>query len=324
VNKRHATRTILLLALLAVAACSSSVKPDATSPSAASAPARPTNVLGSPAPIAPAPRDKSAPQVATPARDRAKQAKPPTLDELLLFYPTRYPDGDWKPNGLTFEDVWFRAEDGTRLNGWYCSCDNPRAIVLFAHGNAGNLSHRISRMRYLQKDLRAAVFIFDYRGYGRSEGIPTVEGILKDARAARSWLARRAGGKDSQIVLMGRSLGGAVVVQLAAESPARGLVLESTFSSFKDVAAHHFPRLAWLVPDDILNSAAQIARYKGPLLLSHGDRDGTVPYTLGLKLFHAAHEPKSIVTIHGGDHNDPQSAEYYKRLDRFFDTLPAH
>jgi fermentation-respiration switch protein FrsA (DUF1100 family) len=242
---------------------------------------------------------------------------------LLLFYPTRYPDGDWKPNGLAFEDAWFRAEDGTRLHGWYCPCDKPRAIVLFAHGNAGNLSHRSSRMRYFQKELRVAVFIFDYRGYGRSAGVPTVEGILQDGRAARAWLARRAAVKASQIVLVGRSLGGAVVVQLAAESPARALVLESTFSSFKEVAAHHFPRLAWLVPDNKLNSAAQIMRYKGPLLQSHGDRDGTVPYALGLKLFHAASEPKWFVTIRGGDHNDPQSAEYYKQLDRFLDALPG-
>ncbi len=178
-------------------------------------------------------------------------------------------------------------------------------------------------MRYLQKELSATVLIFDYRGYGRSEGVPTVDGILQDARAARAWLAHRAAVKDSQIVLMGRSLGGAVVVQLAAESPAHGLVLESTFSSFKDVAAHHYPRLAWLVPANKLDSTAKISQYRGPLLQSHGDRDGTVPYTLGLKLFHAAHEPKSLVTIRGGDHNDPQSAEYYKQLDHFLDALPT-
>jgi uncharacterized protein len=244
------------------------------------------------------------------------------LDEMLLFYPTKYPGGDWKPEGLNFEDVWFRAEDGTRLHGWYCPYDKPRAVLLFAHGNAGNLSQRSGLMLYFQQQLRVTALIFDYRGYGRSEGVPTVEGILQDARAARIFLAHRARVSEPQIVLMGRSLGGAVVVQLAAESAARGLILESTFSSFKDVAAHHYPRLAWLVPASKLDSLSQIKRYKGPLLQSHGDADVTIPYSLGLKLFQSANDPKWWITIRGGDHNSPQSAEYYQRLNRFLDDLP--
>ena len=122
---------------------------------------------------------------------------------------------------------------------------------------------------------------------------------------------------------MGRSLGGAVAVQLAAEGAARGLILESTFSSFKDVAAHHYPRLAWLVPASKLDSLAKIKGYQGPLLQSHGDADGTIPYALGLKLFEAASAPKRWITIRGGDHNSPQSAEYYREVDHFLDELPA-
>ncbi len=241
---------------------------------------------------------------------------------MLLFYPTKYPEGDWKPKGLQLEDVWFEAADGTRLHGWYCPAEQPRAVLLFAHGNAGNLSDRSGLMRYFQKQLRVTALIFDYRGYGRSEGVPTVTGILQDARAARTCLARRAAVPQSQIVLMGRSLGGAVVVQLAAEAPARSLILESTFSSFKDVAAYHYPRLAWLVPASKLDSLVQIKRYKGPLLQSHGDADRTIPYALGLKLFEAANKPKRWITILGGDHNDPQSAEYYRQLNRFSEHLP--
>jgi fermentation-respiration switch protein FrsA (DUF1100 family) len=243
------------------------------------------------------------------------------LDELLLFYPSKYPDGDWKPKGLNFEDVWFKAEDGTRLHGWYCPCDKPRALLLFAHGNAGNLSWRSELMLYLQKQLRVTALIFDYRGYGRSEGVPTAQGIVQDARAARLFLAHRAEVPESQIVLMGRSLGGAVVVQLAAESAARGLILESTFSSLKEVAAYHFPWLAWLVRASKLDSLSQIKRYKGPLLQSHGDADSTVPYSLGLKLFRAANESKRWITIHDGDHNSPRSPEYCREVDRFLDEL---
>jgi fermentation-respiration switch protein FrsA (DUF1100 family) len=311
---------LFLIAVVAVAGSSPSVEQENPSQSPAAFPSGPTSVPKSPASNPAASHGNAPTQSGSPA---PKQAKPPTLDELLLFYPSKYPDGDWKPKGLSFEDVWFQAEDGTRLHGWYCPCDKPRAILLFAHGNAGNLSHRSGRMQYFQKQLRVTALIFDYRGYGRSDGVPTVAGILQDARAARMRLAHLAAVPESQIVLMGRSLGGAVVVQLAAEAAARGLILESTFSSFQDVAAHHYPRLAWLVPKSKLNSLTQIKCYNGPLLQSHGDADSTVPYALGWKLFRAANDPKRWVRIYGGDHNSPQSTDYYRQLDRFLNDLPA-
>jgi fermentation-respiration switch protein FrsA (DUF1100 family) len=245
-----------------------------------------------------------------------------SLDELLLFYPSKYPEGDWKPADLVFEDVWFPSPDGTRLHGWYCPCPNARAVLLYAHGNGGNLSQYASLMRYFQKDLRLTTLIFDYRGYGRSEGVPTVAGVLQDARAARALLARRAGVREEDVVLMGRSLGGAVAVQLAAQKRPRGLILESTFSSLREVAAIHYPRLAWIIPVDKLDSLSLIKRYDGPLLQSHGDADRTIPYALGRKLFEAARGPKVFVPVPGGDHNDPQPLEYYRRLDEFLAGLP--
>lgn len=184
------------------------------------------------------------------------------------------------------------------------------------------MSHRASRLQYFQRTLHVTVFIFDYRGYGRSEGTPTVAGILQDARAARTFLAERANCREARIVLLGRSLGGAVAVRLAADSGARGLILESTFSSLKDAATHHYPRLAWLVPGGKLDSVAQIARYKGPLLQSHGDADQVVPYALGWKLFQAANEPKRFIRNPKGDHNDPPTREYNTQLDRFLQSLP--
>jgi fermentation-respiration switch protein FrsA (DUF1100 family) len=195
--------------------------------------------------------------------------------------------------------------------------------LLYAHGNAGNLSFDAPLLAYIQRELQVSTLIFDYRGYGRSEGSPTVAGVLQDARAARALLADRAGVEETQVVLIGRSLGGAVAVQLAAETSPRGLILESTFSSLADVAAYHYPRLAWLVPAGKLDSVEQIARYHGPLLQSHGDADRTIPYALGLKLFRAANEPKQFVRIPGGDHNSPQPAGYYRQLDEFLGRLPA-
>ena len=115
------------------------------------------------------------------------------LENSLIYFPSVYPDGNWNPHGLKFEDAWFDAPDGTKLHGWYVPTPNPRAILLFAHGNAGNLSHRIELLEVFSNQLQTSVMIFDYRGYGRSEGRPTEAGILSDARAARRWLAARAG-----------------------------------------------------------------------------------------------------------------------------------
>ena len=175
----------------------------------------------------------------------------------------------------------------------------------------------------LREQHHVAVLLFDYRGYGRSEGTPDEQGILRDARAARCWLAERTEVAESDIVLMGRSLGGAVAVDLAAEDGARGLVLASTFSSLPDVAAHHVP---WLLPrwnmTQRFNSAEKIARYKGPLLQAHGDADRLVPIQSARKLYEAANEPKQFLVIPGADHNDPQNEEFRERLDRFFDQLP--
>jgi uncharacterized protein len=244
-----------------------------------------------------------------------------SLDELLLFFPSKYPEGEWEPKGLDYSDVWFKAADNTRLHGWYCPSDNPRATLLFAHGNGGNLTHRADLLRRFQTQLRVSTLIFDYRGYGRSEGVPTVEGILDDTRAAREFLADRARINQSDIVLMGESLGGAVVVQLAVEKRARGLILDRTFSSLKDVAAHHYKAMAWLVPSKKLNSAAEVSRYSGPLFQSHGDTDSIVPFALGRKLFDAANEPKQFVQLPNTDHNDKLPDEYYRQLDAFIGRL---
>jgi fermentation-respiration switch protein FrsA (DUF1100 family) len=331
-------RLTLNLASFALAATVAGCSPSGTdTPSTTErlASAEPTTTAEPPRPPAAAPEktDRSGtPPVATdkppkPGPSESPSAKQPasrSLDELLLFHPSKYPNGDWKPKELKFEDVWFEAKDGRRLHGWYCPCEKPRAVVLFAHGNAGNLSHRSSSMRYFQKELRVSSLFFDYRGYGRSEGVPTVEGALQDGRAARTALARRAEVKEAKVVLMGRSLGGAVVVQLAAEAAPRGLILECTFSSLRDVAEHHYPKLSWLVPAKRLDSVAQLARYRGPLLQSHGDADKLVPYALGRKLFEAAKGGQArFVRIPGGDHNDPRSAEYLKALDRFVSELPV-
>lgn len=245
------------------------------------------------------------------------------LEESLIFFPSKFPDGVWKPHGLDFEDAWFKAADGTELHGWYCPHENPRAVVLFAHGNAGNLSHRYERLRHFQLALDCSVMIFDYRGYGRSAGQPTETGILADARAARSWLAQRASVAEQAIVLLGESIGGAVMVDLAAREPPRGLVLENTFSSLPEVAAFHYPWLpVRLILKTRLNSWEKIENCRGPLLMCHGDADTIVPLRLAEKLYQRANEPKQLIVTPGGDHNDPPSQAYLAALGKFLTHLP--
>jgi fermentation-respiration switch protein FrsA (DUF1100 family) len=243
------------------------------------------------------------------------------LEKSLVFAPSRFPAGNWKPAGLVFEDARFAAADGTRLHGWYVPHEQPRAVVLFCHGNAGNVALWADVLRVLHDRMGVTVMGFDYRGYGRSEGTPTEAGVLADARAARTWLARRAGIQENQIVLMGRSLGGAVAVDLATDG-ARGLVLESTFTSMPEVAHALLP---WLPVRTVMqaqfNSLAKIHNYHGPLLQSHGTADRLVPYAMGRQLFKAANEPKQFVAIPGGDHNDPQTEAYYTALSAFLGKL---
>jgi pimeloyl-ACP methyl ester carboxylesterase len=120
------------------------------------------------------------------------RAELPPIDELLLFSPSKFPTGNWAPEDLQFKDVFFNAEDQTRLHGWYCPCDSPRATILIAHGNAGHVASRAPWLAYLQSKARVATFLFDYRGYGRSEGVPSVDAALADARAARAKLRELA------------------------------------------------------------------------------------------------------------------------------------
>jgi fermentation-respiration switch protein FrsA (DUF1100 family) len=242
-----------------------------------------------------------------------------TLDERLLFFPSKYPAGDWKPKDLKFDDVVFESKDKTRLHGWYCPCEDPRAVILLTHGNAGHVADRAPLLRYLQSKARVAVFVFDYRGYGKSEGTPTVEGVLDDARAARAQLRWMASIEDSEMLLVGESLGGAIAVQLAAESAPCGLILQSTFSSLREIADFHFPALSWLVPADKLNSCKAIQRYSGPLLQSHGTADRTIPLPLAEKLFAAGNEPKQFIRIPRAGHNNWITDDYLGHLNRFIE-----
>jgi uncharacterized protein len=241
------------------------------------------------------------------------------FETSLVYFPSRYPDGDWElPSGV--EDAWFESPDGTKLHGWFVNVDHPKAVILFSHGNGGSIANRRDLLELFRR-LDVSALLWDYRGYGRSEGESSETGILQDARAARAWLAKKSGVKETDIVLWGESLGGGVSVDLAQDG-ARGLILENTFTSLPDVAAHHYP---WLPTRTLMqnryNSISKITKYHGPLLQFHGDADTIVPFEIGRQLFEAANEPKQFVSFNGADHNDPRSPELSANVAAFLARL---
>lgn len=245
------------------------------------------------------------------------------FENSLIYYPRREARGSWTPPTLGSEYVDFASADGTPLVGWYMPHPEPRAVVLFACGNGGNMTYWRDEFRMLVEQCSVTLMGFDYRGYGRSGGSPHEAGVLADARAARAWLARRAGVAERDVVLMGRSLGGGVMVDLATDG-ARGLVVESTFTRLPDVAARVYPFLPvrWLMRTRF-DSISKIGGYRAPLLVSHGDSDGLVPFDMGRNLYDTAGSTtKKFYTVVGGDHNDPQPDEYYDLLAAFFAELP--
>lgn len=246
-----------------------------------------------------------------------------SLDEMFLFQPVKITQQNTPPVPSRFEDVEFMAEDGTKLHGWWLPHSQPNAVVLYLHGNGGNLWYLTNQLRWLNESTHCSVFAVDYRGYGLSEGTPTVDGVLKDVQAARIETAKRAGIAVTDVVLMGRSLGGALAIQSAKETPPRALIVESTFTTLEEVGKVHMGALAKLVPNDRLDSLSALAECSAPLLHSHGDADRVIPFEQGQQLHQAAKGPKQFIRIPGGDHNDPPTQEYLAALERFLTELPS-
>jgi uncharacterized protein len=245
-----------------------------------------------------------------------------SIERSVVFPAQKAPPGGYDdPAQIGAENARFTAADGTRLHGFYFPHHAPRAVVLYAHGNAGNVGTWAEAGKQLRQLHGVSVLIFDYRGYGLSEGTPDEPGLLQDARAARAWLAHKAGVKEKDIVLMGRSLGGGVAVDLAARDGAKALILQSTFTSLPAVVLSHSSVPASMFMQNRFDSLSKIKNYHGPLLVSHGNADRVIPFALGKKLFETANQPKQFFTVPGGDHNTPEPVQYHRLLDQFLDGL---
>jgi fermentation-respiration switch protein FrsA (DUF1100 family) len=225
--------------------------------------------------------------------------------------------------GLAFESVDFRATDGIRLNGWFVPAENARGVLLFFHGNAGNISHRLASLRIFNA-LGLSTFIFDYRGYGRSEGKPTEQGTYLDAEAAWRYLTAERGIAEGEIVYFGRSLGSSIAAYLAMEKTPKALILESAFTSIADAGAQAYPFLpVRLLSRYEYETREYLESVTAPILITHSPQDEIIPFEHGRALFAVANEPKSFLELVGG-HNTGflQSGEtYVNGLDNFLTAL---
>ena len=223
----------------------------------------------------------------------------------LLYFPTRGLDGTPASVGLRHADLDIPTSDGYRLHGWWIP--SPRrpvaAHVLFFHGNGGNISHRLVHARALT-DAGLDVLLFDYRGYGRSTGTPDEAGTYRDARAARAALLAQPGIDAAAILYLGESLGGAVATELALAEPPAGLVLQSAFTSLREMARLHYPVVPTALVPDAYPTLERMARVRCPVLVLHGDRDDIVPVGHGRALFAAAAGHKRLEVVPGAGHND--------------------
>ncbi|MFN7962794.1 MAG: alpha/beta hydrolase [Thermoanaerobaculia bacterium] len=239
-----------------------------------------------------------------------------------VFRPERFPQGEWTPEklGLPIEDLWFEAEDGVRLHGWWISHPEAEGTLLYCHGQTGSIAHRVDLLKKLA-GYRANIFAFDYRGYGRSRGAPSEKGLFRDVRAAHDVITGELGQSSERIVLIGQSLGGAVAIDGALNRPVAGLVVQSSFLDIKSMARSSHPRLPvhWIARNQF-KSADKVPHLAMPKLFIHGTADRVVPFHHGRGLFEKAAWPKQFYAVPGAGHTDVLDrggVTYFWRLSRF-------
>ena len=245
------------------------------------------------------------------------------IERRYIFFPTAEIDFTPADSGLKYEDITFDTAGGRQLHGWYVPglVESGNTTWIWFHGNGGNIGHRVDELAMLHHRLGVNLFIFDYQGYGRSQGEPKEQGTYQDARAALEYVSNRPDIDAGKIVYFGRSLGAAVAVELAMDKPPARLILVSPFSSVSDMARVGFPYLplGWLLKDRY-DSMSRIRRIQTPLLIIHGAKDEMVPVDQGRALFEAANEPKTFRLLPVAGHNDTHingGPGYWDALEEF-------
>ncbi|MEO1496779.1 MAG: alpha/beta hydrolase [Planctomycetota bacterium] len=245
------------------------------------------------------------------------------LERRLVYPAPPVERGDWSASEADSptapRDVWIASEDGVEVHGWFYDAPEADRVVLYCHGNGDHVADSDALMRTIRRELKAAVLVFDYRGYGKTRGpdderpVPTERAVLADGAAAQFWLAERTGRRADELVIIGRSLGGGVATALAAEHGAAALLLQDTFTRLTDAAAYHHPWLPvrWIMTNRY-DSLARIVRYQGPLIVSHAEHDRVVPFSHAKRLFDACpSRDKRYLPQATRGHLDPMPIGYW-------------
>lgn len=243
------------------------------------------------------------------------------VEQGFLYFPERSLLAAPDSIGLSFADQFFQAPSGRKLHGWFIPHSQPKARLLFFHGNAGNISHRLEKLKILH-DLELAVFIIDYAGYGKSEGKPNEQNLYEDGLAAYQHAVEVLRIAPDELFLYGESLGSAVAIELALRQKIAGLVLEGAFTSLKDLARNHMPFLSALAKDQYKN-LEKIANVAAPVLFIHAKQDEICPFKMAEQLFEKAPETKQAVWLEEGGHNDAfwvDQEVYRKAITEFLEN----
>lgn len=235
------------------------------------------------------------------------------LYEKLLFYPFKDIAAPPSIEGAEVQVLTFEEAHGTQLSGWlYKLCAGDSGLILMSHGNAGNIMHRVELARRLVSDTGCSIFLYDYQGYGASQGSPSVKGILRDGIAAFDFAVEKLEYKSEQIIVYGESLGCAVAAYIASQRQARAIILQSPFRSLPAIARDVFNPLKMLpgiiFPEPHLNTEELLKTAHAPLLILHGKSDEVIPYRHGESLHRVALEPKTFVCL-ASRHNDTYVAD---------------
>ncbi len=228
----------------------------------------------------------------------------------MLFRPHPYPEGDYDSKsiaGVHYEDVFFNSIDGTRLHGWFFDQPKSSFVVLMSHGNTGNIAGRPALLESILKT-GASMLVYDYRGYGRSSGLPSVDGVIDDACAAYDYLVNERNINPENIIFYGESIGAAITCQLSTKRKPKGMILQSGFSCITKISRHHIPFMhvypAALFPQPLLDSVSVLKQEHPPLLIVHGHKDIVVPMSHARELYASAIGRKLLADFPEAGHSD--------------------
>ena len=242
-------------------------------------------------------------------------------EQRSLYFPSKSITDTPKNEGMLYDGLSLLTSDAQKIQAWFIPKQGAKNVILFFHGNGGNLSHRLEKISFFHS-LGFNVFIMDYRGYGKSSGSPSEQGLYKDAQSSYDYLITALKFKPEQIILFGESLGAAVATEMALKNKVGAVILESAFSSVSDMTKQILPLFPTLLLRSRFDSYSKINSIKVPKMFIHSHNDEIVPYALGRKLYEKAASPKLFVEISGG-HNEAffwHEEKIKKQMRTFFDA----